>query len=564
MFKGEIKGQHADKTWLEQARECMKTTVEQDNNDMEQFGGDTPYITSLKELLKKYDPSVSYWSNSRCTGEEFANNVCANRRAYLMFFHDQVTFSGDAAKIATYTPTKFKIRDAKEKKKKRNEQALKEGLGRATKAGQGLFKNQFRFWLSGPDYEKYRAYAAISEKLKEEKAKFRAKIRDVYELKSEIADMAAKPDFFSPVPPYPIKMSAESYRGDSNEGAPLGWTAGQDTGKLSDPKSLLKTELAHLVDSGEWKWIQYLVNDLENNMFLDITPEMNIIEIKNKLDEMNTTHKTTMYKADDKDPDYYVPDSFEEAKTQEELWHSSLYVLDSAANIVTLNARAHRMLFDNLMKSAGSPNMSANKKHSFFTLDTSGRVNGVSTKSLDDGEFMGYRKGTGKSPGAYYPCAISNNSRVNSYWYDCSEEMFQRDRIQWLQNYRRKRWTQIRNICYAFLIEANTSAEIDMNVVQNTCTATKGCKYTHTKSKKTWTSEYDAEYSAYKTDIIGMAKQLEVMTMTGETKDDSTSKQKKKTTSTKKKKKVSAAVPRKGGRVRKQAKPKTFEDIGLR
>ena len=80
--------------------------------------------------------------------------------------------------------------------------------------------------------------------------------------------------------------------------------------------------------------------------------------------------------------------------------------------------------------------------------------------------------------------------------------MFQRDRIQWLQNYRRKRWTQIRNICYAFIIEANTSVEIDMNVAQNACTASKGCKYTHKKTKKTWTSEYDAEYSAYKTDII--------------------------------------------------------------
>lgn len=500
MFQASITGDHFDKTWLEQARRCMEAVVRSDNADMAKFGGDTPYITSLKELLKKYDPSISYWSNSRCTGEEFANNVCANRRAYLMFFHDNVKFSGDAAKIATYTPTNFTLRDAKEKKKRRNEQALEEALGRATARENSLMGSQFRFWLSGADYEKYRPYKEA--KAGKAKNKLREKIRDVYELKSEIADMNAKPDFFSPVPPYPIKMTAQSYRGDSNEGAPLGWTTGQGDVSLSDPESLLKTELAHLVDSGEWKWIQYLVNDLENQRFLEITPEMNIIQIKNKLDEMNTVHKMTMYYADDKDPDYYVPDNFEEAKTQGELWNSSLYVLDTAANIVTLNARAHRMLFDNLMKPAGSPNMSANKKHSFFTLDTTGRVNGVSTKSTADGEFMGYRKGSGNTPGAYYPCAVSNNSTVNSYWYDCSEEMFQRDRIQWLQNYRRKRWTQIRNICYAFIIEANTSVEIDMNVAQNACTASKGCKYTHKKTKKTWTSEYDAEYSAYKTDII--------------------------------------------------------------
>jgi len=505
----------------------MKTTVEQDSTDMEQFGGDTPYITSLKELLKKYNPSVSYWSNSRCTGEEFANNVCANRRAYLMFFHDEVKFSGDAATIATYTPTDFTLREAKKKRKRTNEKDLKKSLGRATHAQQGLFKPQFRNWLSGPDYEKFRRYAAIPyAAIPVNSAK---EIRDIYELRSAINDMNAKPDFFSPVPPYPIKKTPESHRGKANKGAPLGWTRGQNSGNLSNPNSLLKTELAHLVDSGEWKWIQYLVNDLENKVFLDITPEMNIIEIKNKLDEMNTTHYSTMFEANDKDPDYYVSDNFEEAKTRKELWHSSLYVLDSAANIVTLNARAHHMLFDKLMKSSGSPNMSANKKHSFFTLDTSGFVNGVSTMSTDDGEFMGYRKGTG-SQGAYYPCGISNDSRVNSYWYDCSKKMFKDDRIQWLQNYRRKRWTQIRNICYAFLIEANTSAEIDMNDKQNVCDPSKGCKYIHPQaSQQNWTSQYDEEWDGYQNYLLEQAqlkeledikKQLQNMTMTGETKDD--------------------------------------------
>ena len=182
MFQASITGDHLDKTWLEQARRCMEAVVRSDNADMAKFGGDTPYITSLKELLKKYDPSISYWSNSRCTGEEFANNVCANRRAYLMFFHDNVKFSGDAAKIATYTPTNFKLRDAKEKKKRRNEQALEEALGRATARENGLMGSQFRFWLSGSDYEKYRPYKEA--KAGKAKNKLREKIRDVYELKS--------------------------------------------------------------------------------------------------------------------------------------------------------------------------------------------------------------------------------------------------------------------------------------------------------------------------------------------------------------------------------------------
>ena len=83
-----------------------------------------------------------------------------------MFVQDKVKFSGDVAKIASDTHTKYKLRGDKEKKKQRNEQALKEGLGRDTKKENGLMKTQFRLWLSGPDYEKYRAYAAKSKKSK--------------------------------------------------------------------------------------------------------------------------------------------------------------------------------------------------------------------------------------------------------------------------------------------------------------------------------------------------------------------------------------------------------------
>ena len=53
MFQASITGDHFDKTWLEQARRCMEAVVRNDNADMAKFGGDTPYITSLKELLKK-------------------------------------------------------------------------------------------------------------------------------------------------------------------------------------------------------------------------------------------------------------------------------------------------------------------------------------------------------------------------------------------------------------------------------------------------------------------------------------------------------------------------------
>ena len=494
MFSDNIAGVHYDKTWLTEARLCMASVIEADDVEMERFGGDTGYIRSLKELLSKYDPNISYWSNSRCTGEEFSNHVCANRRAYLMFFHDNVKFSGNRETKANYTPSNFVLQEPRSRMKKRNEKSLEEALGRATSAENSLMSSQFRNWLSAPEYEVYRPYKDCRSG--REKNELREQIREVYDLKSDIYDMKAKPDFFSPVPPYPIKTVETSYRGDSNEGAPLGWTVGQGDVALSNPNALLKTELAHLVDSGEWKWIQYLVNSLEGD-FLEITPEMDIIEIKNKLAEMNSTHKSTMYEADDSDPDYYVPDNFDEVERPEDLWSVSLYVLDTAANIVTLNARAHRMLFDNLMKSSGSPNMSANKKHSFFTLATTGQVYGVSAVAGDDGELMGYRKGNANEEGGYYPCGISNNSRVNSYWYDCSDDMFFSDKIQWLQNYRRKRWTQIRNICYAFLIEANIDTAIDMNTESNACVDESGCKYTRAQATNTWTSEYDEELTAY-------------------------------------------------------------------
>ena len=48
---------------------------------------------------------------------------------------------------------------------------------------------------------------------------------------------------------------------------------------------------------------------------------------------------------------------------------------------------------------------------------------------------------------------IGPKSKVNPYWLNTDEDMFNSDKAQWLQNYRRKRWIQIRNILYNFMIE---------------------------------------------------------------------------------------------------------------
>lgn len=620
MFQGEIKGRHADKTWLEQTRECVRTAVEQDSTDMEQFGGDTVYIQTLKKILEMYDPNIAYNTSKGCSDTDKNYQVCANRRAFILFFHDQIKIDPRDPR----TPKKIRVRNVP-----LNPKRLKSKLGRATEKENALIDPQFRDWLSKDEYETGN------------------KPRDIFK------KPYPKPDFFSPVPPYP-RVEIEGWN------APLGYTSwSQGNVKMQDDPDMQFTERAHLVESAAQKWLQYLVNyeSIDNPNFFKITGSMDIIDVKSRLATLHKANKAILFDGDDKDPDYYIPNNFENMQ-QSDLYGIELYTLDSAANIVVINHRAHYMLLDNwLVDHGGTPNMSSGDPHDFFTIDTTGQVHGVVKLSTKDGrEWISTRK----SDGRQFRTGVGPNSRINPYWYDVSDEMFKRDRVQWLQNYRRKRWTQIRNIISAFMVEANANPSIDQNDEQNVCDPSKGCKYSRPQaSQQHWTSQYEEEWTEYQNYLSehGLAKQLEDMTMTGETKDDRppsknkppyrppsvgdriskmekmddgttrwfdgtivqktktnkitikwddatykneryalkefkrlygtvvkyldssttttngvrpsskkhmTSKQKKKTTSTKKKKKVSAAVPRKGGRVRKQAKPKTFEDIGLR
>lgn len=505
MFHDNIDGAHNDKAWLEQARTCMKNAVSNDTFEMNRFGGDTPYISSLKELLKKYDPAVSYWMNKRCSEKESRFSVCANRQAFLMFFHDNVKFKGNADAVASYTPTRFELSQpskiSKARTKLAEKKANRDALGRATKAGQGLFFKQFRSWLSSEEYTILQTYRNEIKKQNKNHQWVNAPpdIYSIYQKQNATLAIRGKPDFLSPVPPYPeIYTSSEldHPRGMLNNGAPLGWTQNKRDSELDSVEALLETQLAHIVDSGEWKWIQYLVNALEAKTFWNIQPEDSIIQIKQKFARMSNKSTDPMWLADDKDPNYYTPDTFEAATSQRELWNVDLYVVDSAANILNLNKRAHHLLFDKWMKSDGSPNMSANLKHGFFTVDCTGQVHGVAQKTLTDGEFMGYAKGQ------FLPCGVANHSKINAYWYDCSDAMFEQDRVQWLQNYRRKRWTQIRNILYAFMIEANTDPTVDRNDISNVCNSAAGCQYKRNLTlssslPKQWTSQYDAEMATY-------------------------------------------------------------------
>lgn len=496
MFQGEIEGQHADKNWLEQTRECMRTAVEQDSTDMEQFGGDTVYIQTLKKILGMYDPNVAYNTSKGCSDTDKEYRVCANRRAFILFFHDQIKIDPRDP----MAPKKIRVRNIP-----LNPKRLNKKLGRATKKENAFIDPQFRKWLSKDEYE--------TEK--------RA---------SDILETGTKPDFFSPVPPYP-RVEIEGWN------APLGYTKWrQGNVVLQDDPDMQYTERAHLVESAAQKWLQYLVNyeSIDNPNFLTITDEKDVIDVKNVLAALHKANKAILFNGDDKDPNYHIPTNFENMQ-QSDLYGIELYTLDSAANIVVINHRAHSMLLDNwLVDHGGTPNMSSGAPHDFFTIDTTGQVHGVVKLSTKDGrEWISTRKKDGRQ----FKTGVGPNSRINPYWYDVSDEMFKRDRVQWLQNYRRKRWTQIRNIISAFMVEANANPSIDQNVAMNACDPSKGCKYSRPQaSQQHWTSQYDDEWKEYQdfsqylsstrkmlSDYLsedGLAKQLQDMTM-GETKDNS-------------------------------------------
>ena len=481
MFQGEIEGQHADKNWLEQSRECVRTAVEQDSIDMEQFGGDTVYIQTLKKILEMYDPNVAYNTSKGCSNTDKKYRVCANRRAFILFFHDGIKIDPRDPR----TPKKIRVRNVPLLPR-----ILTKSLGRATKIGNAFLDPQFRNWLSKDEYEK--------------------RARDILE-------KSTKPDFFSPVPPYP-RVEIEGWD------APLGYTKWTlNNVPLEKDPDMQYTERAHLVESAAQKWLQYLVNyeSIDNPNFLTITDEKDVIDVKSKLAALHTANEAILYNGEDKDPDYHIPNNFENMQ-QSDLYGIELYTLDSAANIVVINHRAHSMLLDNwLVDHGGTPNMSSGAPHDFFTIDTTGQVHGIVKLSTPDGrEWISTRKRDGRQ----FRTGIGPNSRINPYWYDVSDKMFKRDRVQWLQNYRRKRWTQIRNIISAFMVEANANPSIDQNDKQNVCDPSKGCKYSRSQaSQPHWTSQYDEEWAEYQNYLSehGLAKQLEDLTMTGETKDDS-------------------------------------------
>ena len=473
-----------DKTWLEQAQTCLGNAISKDRVEMDTFGPEPLYLQTLKQILNTYDPNIQYGPNSKCSKEP---EMCPNRRAFIHFLH-------------------------------RNAET-KNALGRATYKENGLLVKQFDNWkidkLGGVPISENTNTVVVGAvtNLKEAETKkltpgsvFWSKKSGQRRVDSNggLTMCCRKPDFFDPVPPYPIKPDITPNGENDEANPPMGWTDGGST-LFTDETSLFQLELAHIVDSGKLQWVQYLVNRTPEDNFLTFnftgneTQYQKTLFIKQKLKELHEQQEDIIFKTTDGRPEYFTGEFISttekhsyhtktgwETRSMSDMTDVELGPNDSAGNILAINKRAHHLLFDKWMKTSGSPNMSNDKKHDFFTVDATGGVHGISTNmeinsntGIRD-EFCGsvsfdvmienawdktekrrlqekqkeYERTGSQDKMPYLECGVGPNSRINKYWYDCSDEMWHKEPVQWLQNYRRKRWTQIRNIIYAFMLEA--------------------------------------------------------------------------------------------------------------
>ena len=96
-----------------------------------------------------------------------------------------------------------------------------------------------------------------------------------------------------------------------------------------------------------------------------------------------------------------------------------------------------------------------------------------------------------KQAGASAVVVLSKGSMA--MFADTSEEMKQNNPIQWLQNYRRKRWIQIRNLFYAFMLQASEIQQESQNPPPDLISSASVLS----KNPNTWAEVYDEVYEAY-------------------------------------------------------------------
>ena len=462
--------------WLEDCRRCMKQVILNDCAEMCQFGPEPIYIKSLKNMLLSFDPEVQYSKRNKiCPKDKSSEELfefCANRRGYLLYFKKDII--GNPKKADN--PDLSGLPGTMPKK-----------ISRATQGENTNIKYQFNFYNFHKKDNRY----------------IRSRTTPIF-----------VPDFFSPVPPYPLKIYSE------DEDVVLGFTD-QDHCIFKEEVEMLdangeqidgeyplnlKLEEAHIVDSAEWSWVQLLVNKTtEEDQFpvinrVDTLDEQ--IEIKQRLVQIFKNTKEEIYKDVDKRPDYFttpdnqgnsgfLPENWIELLQSGELDLSQIELgtNDSAANMLLINHHAHHRLFDRMQKTPAA-NMSGNRFHGFMTVDATGQAFGVAPYDPETRSWVAYPKvevltrlDTGVGP----------QSKINPFWLDTSEEMKQNNPIQWLQNYRRKRWIQIRNLFYAFMLQASEIQQESQNPPPDLISSASILS----KNPNTWADVYAEVYEAY-------------------------------------------------------------------
>ncbi len=462
--------------WLQDCRRCMKQVILNDCAEMCQFGPEPVYITSLKNMLMSFNPEVQYSKRNKiCPKDKSSEELfefCANRRGFLLYFKKEIignpkrADNPDLAGLPGTLPTK---------------------ISRATQNENNNIKYQFNFYTFHKKDTRY----------------IRNRTTPIF-----------VPDFFSPVPPYPLKIYSES------EDVVLGFTdqdhciygekvkmLNKDGNETQGEYPLnLKLEEAHIVDSAEWSWVQLLVNkttDKDEFPAIDqVTSLQDQIKIKQRLINLFNSTKDEIYKDSDKRPDYFtVPDDQGNSGLLPENWIELLQsgdldlsdielgTNDSAANMLLINHHAHHRLFDRMQKTPAA-NMSGKRFHGFVTVDTTGQAFGVAPYDSKSRSWVAYPKAEVLTR---IDTGVGPQSKVNPFWLDISEEMKQTNPIQWLQNYRRKRWIQIRNIFYAFMLQASEIQQEEQDPPPDLVSMASILR----KNQNAWSEAYDEAYKAY-------------------------------------------------------------------
>ena len=151
---------------------------------------------------------------------------------------------------------------------------------------------------------------------------------------------------------------------------------------------------------------------------------------------------------------------------------------DTAGNMVFIHKMAHYKGMDQAIKPSGLESKRGNRyntenqaleakkwgkgqdKSHFITFSSNGKLyhNFGSSINKGPGSSDDHAKGTlmastfDSMEDDFYLDGLVDDGYMNTFWVDIGKDMWDKDRVQWLQNYRRCRWLQLRNILILFML----------------------------------------------------------------------------------------------------------------